>query len=137
MIWSATPYCGESDVLEIRLATLAPVVDVHVLVEANLTQRGHPKPYFYPRQKARFRRWEDKIRYVQAALEPGPNLDWARERAQRNAALVAMEDVAADDIVLLSDVDEIPRPEALTEEYPEPMKLMMDMHVYFLNWSWP
>jgi beta-1,4-mannosyl-glycoprotein beta-1,4-N-acetylglucosaminyltransferase len=136
MIWSATPYCGEADILEIRLATLDPVVDVHVLVEGNVTQRGNPKPFHFLRQKARFRRWMDKIRYLPVNLAPDQGLEWERERAQRDAALGAMTDVRDSDVVLLSDLDEIPRPETVTA-YPEPVKLQMDMHVYFLNWRWP
>lgn len=137
VIWSATPYCGEADVLEIRLGTLAGVVDRHVLVEADSTQRGNPKPFHFLGQQKRFHAWREQIDYVPVRLgrSEGEHHDWARERNQRDA-LQGTFTPADDDLVLLADVDEIPHPSFL-RDYGEPMRLEMDMHVGFLNWRWP
>lgn len=50
------------DALEIRLFELAPVVDLFIIVESTVTQRGDPKPMFY--DAGRFHGLGDRIRYV-------------------------------------------------------------------------
>lgn len=144
MIWSATPYCGEADVLEIRLGTLDAVVDRHVIVEGDVTQHGEPKPLYFRREHERFEPWRAKILYQTVTLDrtphdgaygPGRGPDWNRERGLRDALRQTFEP-ADDDLVLLSDVDEIPHPD-FVRDYGEPHRLEMDMHVYKLNWRWP
>jgi hypothetical protein len=145
MIWAASTFNNELDVLEIRLRTLDPVVDRFVLAEATVTQRGNPKPLYFQENKARFEPWLDKIEHVIVEDMPpgkGPDFDWARERWQRNALERGLGDVAQDDSVLISDLDEIPYPEQLEQAiatlrfYQTPTKFLMDMFVYRLNWRW-
>lgn len=121
-------FFNELDLLEIRLIELDPVVDVFVLVEAETTFRGAPKPLVFSENRDRFARWRHKIRYVraptlsQAALSGANRLhatkrprsdDWARQWLQRDAILQGVEGAAPDDVVMVSDVDEIPSREAV------------------------
>jgi beta-1,4-mannosyl-glycoprotein beta-1,4-N-acetylglucosaminyltransferase len=135
-LWSATPYCGEADVLEIRLGTLEGVVDRHVIVEGNRTQRGRAKPFYFQEQRDRFARWEDSITYLAFNLEgaPGEGNDWRRERNLRDGITLALE-LEPGDLVFLSDLDEIPRPELL-RPCEDPLRFQMNMHLYYLNWRW-
>ena len=73
----------------------------------------------------------------------GYDNDWARERFQRNAlGRVLHDQVDPSDRVLISDLDEIPYPDAMVDAcvgldvYPVPVKFLMDMFVYRLNWRW-
>jgi hypothetical protein len=98
----------ELDILEIRLNTLAPVVDVFVLVESFLTFAGTAKPMHYRLHSKRFA--DFNIRHVSVPLGDAPNR-WAREYASRDAAMEALHDAQPDDYVMFGDVDEIPDPE--------------------------
>jgi beta-1,4-mannosyl-glycoprotein beta-1,4-N-acetylglucosaminyltransferase len=137
-VWSVTPFCGELDILELRLRTLDEVVDRHVIVEAFETQTGRPKPLVFWENKARFAPWQDKIVHV---VQPTLSMRgaWARERSQRDACMVGMDDLAPGDLVFLSDVDEIPDPACFAVADPSagPVWVGMSMHLYYLNWRWP
>lgn len=143
MIWSVSTFFNELDVLEIKLETLDHLVDVFVLAEATVDQRGQSKPLVFPPNRARFRRWAHKIRYVAVDDMPdrqdaeGTGAHWERENYQRNALLRGMDGLAEDDLVLISDLDEIPYPDALEEGlYSPDLRFPMDMHVYRLDWRW-
>lgn len=111
---------NEFDLLEIRLREMGDHVDHFVLVEANQTQRGGPKPFHFAENRDRFAPWADKIIDLQVefpeVLPPALGVyknrrkkDWERENFQRNCIGQALEACAPDDLVLLSDVDEIVR----------------------------
>jgi beta-1,4-mannosyl-glycoprotein beta-1,4-N-acetylglucosaminyltransferase len=149
-VWSVSPFFNELDVLEIRLATLDPLVDVFVLAEATVDQRGRPKPLHlsalgdaWGGLAERFAPWGHKIRVVTVDDMPerrdfdGTPQHWRREHFQRDALARGMADLADDDVVLICDLDEIPYPEALAEGIERPgLRFPMDMHVYRLNWRW-
>ncbi|WP_269581317.1 hypothetical protein [Roseibium sp. Sym1] len=115
---------NEFDLLEIRLREMGDHVDHFVLVEANQTQRGGPKPYYFAENRERFAPWADKIIDLQVEFpdELPPALgvyrtrrkkDWERENYQRNCIARALETCAPDDLILVSDVDEIVKREVL------------------------
>ena len=94
-------------------------VDRFVVVESNRTFAGAAKPYFFETYAARFERFADKIVYFKHSAPAGANRSttarFKAEAAQRNAVGSALErcNLDGDDIVLLSDVDEIPRAQCL------------------------
>lgn len=145
-VWAASTFNNELDVLEIRLKTLDKVVDRFVLAEATVTQRGQPKPLNFLENKERFAPWLDRIDYIVVEDMPpgeGYECDWIRERYQRNQLARVLENCAPGDKILISDLDEIPYSEALEDglnrlDMPghRPVKFLMDMHVYRLNWRW-
>ncbi|PVB61003.1 hypothetical protein [Labrenzia sp. 011] len=115
---------NEFDLLELRLREMGDQVDHFVLVEANLTQRGGPKPYYFAENRERFAPWADRIIDLQIkfpdVLPPALGVyrtrrktDWERENYQRNCIAQALESAAQDDLILVSDVDEIVRGEVL------------------------
>lgn len=117
---------NEFDLLEIRLREMGDHVDHFVLVEANQTQRGGAKPYYFAENRERFAPWADKIIDLQIEFpdELPPALgvyknrrkkDWERENYQRNCVARALEDCAPDDLILLSDVDEVIRKPVLAK----------------------
>ncbi|GAB4536315.1 MAG: benzoate transporter [Roseibium sp.] len=115
---------NEFDLLEIRLREMGEHVDRFVLVEANQTQRGGAKPYYFAENRERFASWADRIVDLQITFpdELPPALgvyqnrrkkDWERENYQRNCIARALDRCAPGDLVLLSDVDEIVRGDVL------------------------
>jgi glycosyltransferase involved in cell wall biosynthesis/GT2 family glycosyltransferase len=99
---------GEWDMLEFRLRVLDPVVDHFVVVEGDRTFVGARRDVLFTPQKAeRFKPYARKLRFCRVTLrdEGGP---WQREAQQRDALRLACDDLQPQDVLILSDVDEIP-----------------------------
>lgn len=92
---------------------------IFVLVEATTTFSGEPKPLYFAEARARFARWADKIVHVVVDDMPKGADAWDAERFQRDACVRGIETAAPDDLILLSDVDEIPKPEVLARVIEE------------------
>ena len=142
-IFDCFPFFNEIDLLELRLNELWDVVDVFVIVEAKQTFTGNPKPMCLLDNKERLAKYMHKVRYVVVEDFP-PNLDdWGKETYQRNEIRKELSDVLPDDIVMLSDVDEIPRADvvkSIAERgiYPkEVFCLSLDLYSYYLNIKLP
>jgi beta-1,4-mannosyl-glycoprotein beta-1,4-N-acetylglucosaminyltransferase len=108
----------ELDVLEVRLRLLDDVVDYFVIVEASQTFSGLPKPTYFKDNRARFAPWAHKIVTVDLERLPPPQpTRWLPVTMQQNAILQGLDriDLAADDVVMFSDVDEIPYRAAIEE----------------------
>lgn len=122
-VWSLTPFFNEAELLELRLRELDSVVDIHVISESPVTYRGEAKPLVFAEHLERFRPYLHKIRYIVAdgqvktphqRFGPEP-ARWARENYQRDALGEALDGLARDDVVVLSDMDEIPRASTVAE----------------------
>jgi beta-1,4-mannosyl-glycoprotein beta-1,4-N-acetylglucosaminyltransferase len=117
-------FFNELDILEIRLNELDPVVDVFVLVEATWTHQKKPKPLYYKDNKERFKKFHSKIRHI--ILHDRPNFfygfrppnAWDYERFQKDQIIRGLKDCEPDDLIILSDVDEIPKPDVLKRHRP-------------------
>ena len=122
-VWSVTPLFNELDLLEVRLRELDGVVDIHVICESPVTYAGALKPLHYAEQRDRFEEWEHKIRYVVSTelradtlQRTGDRVRWQRENGQRASLGAALDGLSPTDVVILSDLDEIPRA-SLVERY--------------------
>lgn len=155
MIWSLTPFFNEVDILEIRLGELAPVVDRFVIAEATHTFAGNEKPLYFERHKNLFAPWMDKITYVvvddlpqgddakmpHALFQPTNSVRWMRENMQREALIRGCDGMDDYDLVLLSDVDEIPAAREVVKadnelDTGEIWTCRLPQHVMYLNWRW-
>lgn len=119
---------NEFQLLELRLRELGGVVDRFVLVEANQTLRGAPKPYYFEENKERFSAWADQIIHVKVAFpetlpraygKHGGIGVWEHEHYQRDQIARGLADAAPDDPILVSDVDEIPQAKVLSRVLEE------------------
>ena len=120
-VWDCFTFFNELDILELRLAELDGVVDRFVLAEATRTFSGEPKPLTFADNRERFARYLPKIVHVVIDDLPAEGDAWDREAFQRNAVARGLADAAADDVVMISDVDEIPFPEHIARLTPEAM----------------
>lgn len=135
-------FFNELDVLALRLEELAPHVTRFVLVEATHSFTGQPKALHFQDNKARFASYLDRIEHVVVDDLPGKDASaWDREWAQRRAIRRGLEAAGAnpDDFALISDVDEIPRPDVLAEAARDPASIgaltffESELYLYFLN----
>lgn len=146
---------NELDLLELRLRELADHVALFVLVESDKTFSGRFKGFNFDPLDKRWDKWRDKIFVERVTDMPGGSQardHWEREYHQRNCILRALMKIRRSRFfthwtlpsenyesvpvyavpqmnnatILLSDVDEIPRPSELQIIAPNsPM-----MHVY-------
>ena len=108
------PFYNELDLLDIRLAELKDVVDCFVIVEAAETFSGKPKEYVFEANGDRFRDYP--IHYIKIPQFPEAlTTPWQREAYTRDALFVGLQglNLAPTDVIMLSDVDEIPRASAM------------------------
>lgn len=107
-VFDCCTFFNEAEVLEIRLRELYDVVDGFVVVEATHTHAGQPKPLVFQDHRERFRPYLDKIAYVvdDAVVE---GFSWQREAHQRDHIRQGLAGCRDDDLIIVSDVDEILR----------------------------
>ena len=131
--------------LEARLTELYDAVDRFVIVEARVDHQDHPKPLRYREHEDRYAEWADKIYYQVAdrlptlKQDPGP---WAREHAQREWIGEALRDLSVtnDDIILQSDLDEIPRAVVARNVRPQGRQMVAFKqrgHFWAVDWLYP
>lgn len=108
MIYDCFTFFNELDLLEIRLNELDKYVDKFVLVESKKTFTFKDKPLYFEENKERFSKFLHKI--VHVVMDFGGLGEWGNEFAQRNNIREGLEigEAQWDDIVIISDVDEIP-----------------------------
>lgn len=146
---------SELDFLEIRLSTMYDYVDYFVIVESPRTFQGTDKPLTVRDNWDRFAEYHDKMVYHLLEFPPGfaPKLTWDYEDLQRDATfeqvLPRLEGRAAPvagDVLLVADVDEIPRPATLlllrTCAFPRRLTLASRFYYYSFQFlhvgaEWP
>jgi len=135
MIIDTFTFYNELDLLEVRLTELWDVVDHFVLVEATVSFTGHPKPLHYANNRARFEKFQSKIRHIIVEDMPMETDNWSREHWQRNSISKGLCDCRDDDVVMISDIDEIPAAEAITRcrNLLTPYVMQQGMYYYYLN----
>lgn len=109
MVYDCFQFFNELDILKLRLHVMAPVVDRFVISEATETFSGRKKPLYYEENKEMFAEFADKIIHVVVEDTPeGYTHD--RDTFQKNAVGRGLVNCKDDDIVIFSDLDEIPNP---------------------------
>ena len=112
-IYDCFTFYNEFELLELRLETLWDVVDYFVIVEADRTFTNKPKEYNLLNRRNELAKYLSKIRYVRARYDQqfkGVG-DWSIEIFQRNLIVRGLPDAAPDDLIFISDLDEIPAPD--------------------------
>ena len=135
MIYDCFTFFNELDLLEIRLNILNDVVDKFVIIESTKNHAGKEKPLNFDIKL--FQKFKDKIIYEVFDNYPPFENAWVNENLQRNHILnVLKKHCKEDDIIILSDLDEIPNPGAIIEyknNYDGIMTLEQKFYYYFLN----
>ena len=112
-IYDCFSYWDEDLLLELRLNILDKIVDHFVIVEGNKTWQNNPKELKFDIKK--FQRFENKIIYIPVSDLPDGEDPYLRENHQRNSISRGIKNAKDDDIILISDLDEIPNPKKIKE----------------------
>ena len=154
-IFDCFMYFDEEIVLDLRLNTLNEYVDFFVIVESIYNHRGEERKLLFDANK--FKKFEKKIIYLIYKENPKEiekifdndnrgeksrkyilNAS-LRENGQRNFIINGLNEANDDDIILISDVDEIPNLENFSKEkFNQKITLFkQDMFYYKFNLKLP
>ncbi len=119
-------FFNELDLLEVRLHSLAPYVHKFVLVESPVTHSGNSKPLFFEDNKDRFKGFN----ITHLIFRPTNETVWQKEIGQRGYLLKGLTDAGPEDVILVSDIDEIPD---LTRYQGMEGMFVHDLYYYYFN----
>ena len=111
-VYDCFTFFNELEILELRLESLWNVVDRFIIVEADKTHANEPKPFNFAANIHNYKKYLPKIEYIMdKSVVPYKGVgDWSIENNQRNNIMQGLTDAAPDDLIMISDVDEIPDP---------------------------
>ena len=115
MVIDCIPFFNELDILKLRLHILDPLVDRFVIEEATHTFSGLPKDLCFEKNREMIEEFLPKITYLVVDNSPEEISTHERDKFQKNALAKALTDASDEDVLILSDVDEIPNPAVLQE----------------------
>lgn len=131
---------GEHEMLDLRVSVLKDVVDRFVVVESTETFQRHPKSLTLANRPL-----DGQLTYLieDSDLPPEENIQESRlrEKACREKIKEGLRDADPEDIVIVSDVDEIPHPDFVASfrtEYAHlamlyTVRLNMNLYYYHFN----
>ena len=151
-IYDCFMYFDEEIVLDLRLNTLDRYVDYFVIVESIFTHKGDKRELKFNHKK--FEKFKDKIIYLVFDKEPeglfkinDPKNDHGsyimnalqRENGQRNFISEGLKLASDQDLVLISDVDEIPNLEGIdfSKDKEKIIQFRQEMFYYKFNLKLP
>ena len=126
----------ELRMLQVKLHEMADWVDHFVIVEARQTHAGAQKPLVFQENRSQFAAFEDKIVHVVVdSFPPHARHPWAREMYQRESGLLGLAGrCAEDDLVIVSDTDEVVSRSAVEGFDGDYARLAMERSRYYLNY---
>jgi hypothetical protein len=134
-IYDCFPFFNELDILDIRLHELNDVVDHFVICESAYTFTGAPKPKIFSQNRDRYSKFLDKIIYISVEEFPDGLNQWDRDIFQREKLKEGVAAAQDEDLIIVSDVDEIPRVSAVqkAQMFDGTTQFSMNMYQYFIN----
>jgi len=111
-IYDCFQFFNEEDVLDIRLNTLSPFVDYFIITESIYDHQGNIRELTFNKKK--FEKFNNKINYIIVKDLPDSIIKEHQgghsliEQYQRNSIMKGLEKSNSEDLIIISDVDEIP-----------------------------
>tara|TARA_B110000438_G_scaffold267285_1_gene281998 strand:- start:41 stop:865 length:825 start_codon:yes stop_codon:yes gene_type:complete len=152
MLIDAFTYFNEKELVELRLKYLNPIVDYFVVIESNITFTGKKKKWNFPEiLKNNLKEFSNKIQYHQLDIDinkiqneeswiidniKGDDF-WRIENFQRNYIKTACKKFSNDDILIISDLDEIPSIKKLnfilSSDFKKIEPVALEQHLFHLD----
>ena len=152
MLIDAFTYFNEKELVELRLKYLNPIVDHFVIIESNITFTGKEKKWNFPNVlKNNLKEFSHKIQYHQLNIkldeiknEESWIIDnvkgddfWRIENFQRNYIKTVCKKFSDDDILIISDLDEIPSTKKLnfilSSDFAKIAPVALEQHLFHLD----
>ena len=152
MLIDAFTYFNEKELVELRLKYLDSVVDYFVVIESNITFTGKKKEWNFPDiLKNNLKEFSNKIQYHQLNIEldkikneeswiidniKGDDF-WRIENFQRNYIKTVCKKFSDNDILIISDLDEIPSTKKLNfilnSDFEKIAPIALEQHLFHLD----
>ena len=152
MLIDAFTFFNEKELVELRLKYLNPIVDYFVVIESNITFTGKKKKWNFPDVlNNNLKEFSNKIQYHQLNIEldkikneeswiidniKGDDF-WRIENFQRNHIKTVCKKFSDDDILIISDLDEIPSTKKLnfilTSDFGKIAPVALEQHLFHLD----
>lgn len=129
-IYDCFSYLDEDLLLNLRLNILDDYVDHFVIIEGNKTWQNNKKNLNFNINN--FEKFKKKIIYIPITDMPDGDNPYTRENFQRNQINRGIEDANNDDLIIISDLDEIPDPNKI-RLFKKEMKFAVfkQLHFYY------
>ncbi len=111
-IYDCFQYFNEEHIVDLRFNILDQSIDYFVVVESTVNHQGQPKKLQFDINK--YPKFKDKIKYIivddtpENIKKPHKGGESLVEQHQRNSLMRVLSKAQDEDIIILSDVDEIP-----------------------------
>ncbi len=130
MIYDCFSYWDEDLLLDLRLNILDKYVDFFVIVEGDKTWQNNQKKLSFNLNN--FSKFKHKIIYVPVTDLPNGNDPYSRENHQRNSISRGLVKSQENDLIIISDLDEIPNPNVFNK-FKKNMKyaVFKQKHFYY------
>lgn len=135
-IFDCFTYFNEEEIIRIRFEELGDIVDYFVVVEASQTFTGINKPFYFDNLSSWINEWKEKVIRIKIDFPSNVNTSWLKEHFQRNSISLGLKNANPNDIVLISDADEIPKKEILKLSTFSETPTKLDVRQYFWNFNW-
>ena len=118
-IFDCFQYFNEEHIADLRFNILNEFVDVFIIVESTVNHQGKPKKLHFDISK--YKKFKNKINYIvvddtpENIKKPHKGGESLVEQHQRNSIMKGLKKCGDNDLVILSDVDEIPDLNKLNE----------------------
>ena len=152
MLIDAFTYFNEKELVELRLKYLDSIVDYFVVIESNITFTGKKKEWNFPDiLKNNLKEFSHKIQYHQLNIEldkikneeswiidniKGDDF-WRIENFQRNYIKTVCKKFSDNDILIISDLDEIPSTKKLNfilnSDFEKIAPIALEQHLFHLD----
>ena len=152
MLIDAFTYFNEKELVELRIKYLNKIVDYFVVIESDITFTGQKKKWNFPEiLENNLKEFAHKIKYHQLKIntEEIKNEEswiinnikgddfWRIENYQRNYIKTACKDFSEKDVLIISDLDEIPSIEKLNFILSSDLKkiapIALEQYLFHLN----
>ena len=138
-IYDCFQYFDEDHIVDLRLNILDKYVDYFVISESTKTHQGDSKKINFTKEK--FPKFKNKIKFIVADYKENINFkkhiggESPIEQHQRNSLIEGIKEASQEDLIILSDSDEIPDLEKLKEidESKKFVAFSQKMFTYKLN----
>ena len=118
-IFDCFQYFNEDHIADLRFNILNEFVDKFVIVESTVNHQGKEKKLHFDINK--YKKFKDKINYIvvddtpESIKKPHEGGESLVEQHQRNSIMKGLNNANENDLIILSDVDEIPNLNKLNE----------------------
>ena len=130
-------FYNELELLELRCEELYGIVNRHYLVESPSTFSGKDKPLYFQENASQFEKYPIIPLVVELPYQGQLRDDqpWRNDHSSRKLGFDRVAELLGnEDVVLISDVDEIPRPSKFKElDLDQPAIFAQEWYLYWLN----